>query len=173
MNFKHFWNIKNIAKPMTIADIPSPRNLTIAGIIAAIYVALTLINPMSFGNVQFRVSEALTVLPILLPQAVPGLFIGVVISNLFSPAGLIDVVVGSLATLIAAILTYRYRRNILAAMLSPVVINGLLIGAMLHFALQFPLLPTIVSVAFGELLVVFILGSLLLKSLDRFDLQNR
>lgn len=173
MHFKKLWTIHNPAKPISLPQLFSIRNISIAGIIAAVYVALTLINPWSFGGVQFRLSEALTVLPILLPQSIPGLFVGVLISNLFSPVGILDVIFGSLATLLAALISYGCRRTVWAAMLSPVLVNGLIIGLLLHFVEHLPLLPTMASVAFGELVVVLLLGTLLLKSLDRIDLQNR
>lgn len=158
---------------MALKDYYSPRNLSIAGLIAAVYVALTLINPLSYGEVQFRISEALTVLPILFPQAIPGLFIGVIISNLFSPVGFLDVIFGSLATLLAAIGTYKLRNKPVLAMLSPVLVNGIIIGLLLHFLLQAPLFATILSVGFGELVVVALLGTLLLKSLDSMQLDKR
>ena len=93
-----------------------------AAIIGAMYAALTvLIMPASYGIMQFRVSEALTVLPIFTPAAIPGLFIGCVVANIVSPVGLIDVFVGSAATLIAAVLTYKLRDNKLVALLPPVI----------------------------------------------------
>lgn len=170
---KSFFQIQHPAKPMALKDYYSPRNLSIAGLIAAVYVALTLINPLSYGEVQFRISEALTVLPILFPQAIPGLFIGVIISNLFSPVGFLDVIFGSLATLLAAIGTYKLRNKPVLAMLSPVLVNGIIIGLLLHFLLQAPLFATILSVGFGELVVVALLGTLLLKSLDSMQLDKR
>ena len=101
--------------------------------IAAVYVALTFVTyEWSYTLIQFRVSEALTVLPFFLPAAVPGLFIGVLLANIISPYGLPDMIVGSLATLTAAILTMKCRKWWLAP-LPPVAVNGLVIGALLYF----------------------------------------
>ena len=80
------------------------RSLCLSAIIAALYAALTMALPvLSYGAWQCRLSEALTLLPLVLPQAVPGLFVGCVVANLLSPVGVWDVVFGSLATLLAAV----------------------------------------------------------------------
>ena len=99
------------------------RDLCLTAMIAAIYAALTLgLQAISFGPVQFRVSEALTLLPILFPQAIPGLTLGCLISNLFSPLGatVYDVVFGTLATLVAAILTRCIKGSVWVKALPPV-----------------------------------------------------
>ena len=84
------------------------KDLTLAALIAAVYATLTMFLPIpQHMGVQFRVAEALTVLPFLFPAAVPGLFAGCLLANLFSPFGLIDVVAGSLATLLACLMTQR------------------------------------------------------------------
>lgn len=173
MDFKKLFQIQNPAKALAWKDYYSPRNLSIAALIAAVYVALTLINPLSYGAVQFRLSEALTVLPILFPQAIPGLTLGVLVSNFFSPAGFLDVIFGTLATLLAALGTYKLRHNLLLAMLSPVLMNAIIIGLLLHYLFSLPLFATMLSVGFGELVVVAILGTLLLKSLDGLQLDKR
>ena len=76
------------------------RDLVIGGLIAAAYLALTLVlAPISYGPIQFRVSEALTLLPLIFPQAVPGLFIGCLLANIFGGYGAIDIICGSAAPL--------------------------------------------------------------------------
>ncbi len=103
------------------------------GIIAALYLTLTLIfAPISFGAVQFRISEALTVLPMYFPEAVPALFVGCLLSNTVSSFGVADMVFGSLATLVAACITSRMKNKYLAPLPS-VVINAAVIGAMTAF----------------------------------------
>jgi uncharacterized membrane protein len=93
--------------------------------IAALYVALTMLcMPIAYGPVQFRVSEALTVLPLLFPEAVPGLFVGCLLANLASTPT--DVILGSAATLIAAVLT-RCSRKIYLGIIPPIVVNALLV----------------------------------------------
>ena len=100
----------------------SIRFLAQAGLIAAIYTALCLVlHPISFGfgGVELRVSEALTLLPALMPSAVPGLLIGCLLANLMGGATLLDIVFGSLTTLAAAILTRKLRNKPLLAALPP------------------------------------------------------
>ena len=93
-----------------------------AALIAALYAALTLaLYPISYGPVQFRVSEALTLLPVFMPEAIPGLFVGCLLANLIGSATIWDIVFGSLATLIAAVLTYATRRNRYIAAAWPVI----------------------------------------------------
>ena len=115
-----------------------------AGLVAALYVALTMaVQPLSFGAVQFRLSEVLTVLPVCFPWAVPGLTVGCFLANLLglasgaNPAGAWDLLIGTLATGSAAVLT-RVWRHVrvkglpLLATVPPVVINGLLVGTELY-----------------------------------------
>ena len=113
------------------------RSLCLSAIIAALYAALTMALPvLSYGAWQCRLSEALTLLPLVLPQAVPGLFVGCLVANLLSPVGVWDVVFGSLATLLAAVGTYALRDRPLLAAACPVVSNGLIVGAMLALVLS-------------------------------------
>lgn len=109
------------------------RQITLAAAVAALYALLTYsgsIFGLTYGPVQFRFAEALCVLPFLFPTAAPGLFVGCLIANLLSPYGLVDVVCGSAATLIAALITARVRHRWLAP-LPAVLSNGVIIGAML------------------------------------------
>lgn len=142
--------------------------LTRSAIIAALYAVLTLLlYPISYGAVQFRVSEALTLLPIFMPEAIPGLFIGCLLSNLLGSATPWDIVFGSLATLLAAILTYATRRYKLLASAWPVICNGLIVGTVLALTLNLPLFITIGEVALGELAVVYTVGMVMLAALKR------
>lgn len=137
------------------------------------YAVLTIsLAPISYGPVQFRVSEALTLLPFYLPEAVPGLFAGCVFANFFGGYGLPDMVFGSLATLIAAILT-RKSRNIWLAALCPVVSNMIIIGVMLHILLGVPLIATCIYVALGEAGACYIVGVPLMKILTRRHILHR
>ncbi|MBE6908146.1 MAG: QueT transporter family protein [Ruminococcaceae bacterium] len=151
------------------------RYLTRAAVIAALYVVLTylagLMN-LAYGPVQFRFSEALTVLPFLFPEAVPGLFVGCVVSNILSPYGVLDLVVGSAATLLAALWTAKCRSRYLAP-LPPVVCNMLLVGAMLAwyeagFGAGFlaAFAYNALTVGAGELAVCYLLGMPLLHVLE-------
>jgi uncharacterized membrane protein len=116
------------------------------GLIAAVYATLTLIviqfmGYLSWSLVQLRLSEALTVLPLFFPAAVPGLTLGCFIANLFNmgatgPLGWFDVVFGPLATLMGAFWTYRFRATPKRAMLGPIIFNALIVPAYLPVILR-------------------------------------
>ncbi len=132
--------------------------ITRGAMIAGIYIVITyLLAPVSFGPLQFRAAEALTVLPILYPEAIPALFIGVLISNIFGGLGLVDIIGGSLVTLIAAYFTYYFRASILAY-LSPIVFNGFLISIYLKILFDLPYWLTVIQISISEATVVFLLG---------------
>ena len=143
------------------------RPLASGAMIAALYAALTLaLAPVSYGPLQFRVSEAMTLLPFYRPEAIPGLFIGCAVANFFGGYGLVDMVAGSGATLIAALLTRR-APCLWAAALPPVAANMVIIGGMLHLLLGVPLLATCAWVGLGEAGVCFLIGVPLMKALER------
>ena len=133
-----------------------------AAIIAALYAALTIfIMPASYGIMQFRVSEALTVLPVFTPAAIPGLLVGCMVANIVSPVGLIDVVVGSAATLIAAVATYYLRdKNRLIAICPAVISNALLVGFELYkfYNVGFSFPACMFWVGLGEAAACYVLG---------------
>ena len=144
--------------------------LTRAAIIAALYAALTLLlAPMSFGLVQIRVSEAMTLLPILLAEAVPALAVGCLIANVLGGCTILDIVFGTLATLLAAVCTRLLRSKPLPAMLMPVLFNGVIVGAVVHVAYtpSVPLLLCMLSVAAGEAVSCLILGPMRLRAVKR------
>ena len=154
-------------------ELFTTRNLCIGGIVAALYAALTLLlAPISYGAIQCRVSEALTLLPVLLPQSIPGLFVGCLIANIIGSGSIWDIVFGSLATLIAAIGTYAFRKNIWLAAACPVVANGLIVGAVLSFVYGLPMLLTMLEVAVGEV-VACLLGIVMVKALEKTELPRR
>ena len=104
------------------------RDLTLAALIAAVYAVLTLGLPLPpYAGIQLRVAEAMTVLPFLFPAATPGLVVGCFIVNLFSPYPL-DLVFGTLATLLACLMTQRVGSRWLAP-LPPVLCNAFIVGA--------------------------------------------
>lgn len=156
--------------------------LALNGVIAAAYAALTLVASalnLAYGPVQFRFSEALTVLPFLFPGTWPGVFVGCLVANLLSPYGPLDIVVGSLATLLAALLTQK-TNHLWLAPLPPVVCNMVLVGGMLAwyeggFTAQFPALFGLNAlwVGIGEAAVCYILGMLLLKGIPKVSYLRR
>ena len=152
------------------------RQITLAAAVAALYALLTYsgsIFGLTYGPVQFRFAEALCVLPFLVPTAAPGLFVGCLIANLLSPYGLVDVVCGSAATLIAALITARVRHRWLAP-LPAVLSNGVIIGAMLAWY-EAGFGPGFwgmfayngLAVALGELGACYVLGMLLLYAIPK------
>lgn len=148
------------------------------GVIAALYAALTaVLQPLAFGALQFRPSEALTMLPLLFPEAIPGLTVGCVLANLLSPNNAVmDVLFGGLATLLAAVWTRRCRSLYLAP-LPPVICNAVFVGVVLTVsagASGSAFLPAFflnaAGIAVSEAVVCYALGiplMLLLRRLDR------
>ena len=136
------------------------KYITQAALIAALYAALTIgLAPLSYGGQQFRIAEALTVLPAFTPAAIPGLFLGCVLSNVLSPMGLPDLIFGSTATLIAALITWRIGKNIknerslLRIILIPlpaVLVNSLIIGMMLMWLEKLPFSVAALGVLIGQ-----------------------
>ena len=145
----------------------SYKKIANGALIAALYAVLTVVlAPISYGPIQFRVSEALTLLPFYLPEAMPGLFFGCVIANFFGGFGLIDMIVGSIATLLAALFTMK-SKNIFVAAFWPVIFNAIIIGAELNYLIQSPLLLTCLYVGLGEAGACYIVGVPLMKLLER------
>lgn len=154
----------------------STRHITTAALIGGIYVAMSYfgnIFGLTYGPVQCRFSEALTVLPYLNPLAAWGLFVGCVLSNILSPYGPLDLVFGSLATLLAGLLTARCPSKWLAP-LPPVICNGVLVGGLISYqevgftaAFGGTFLFNAASVALGELLACYVLGLPLLTLMDK------
>lgn len=139
--------------------------VTRGAVIAALYVALTLIfQPISYGQIQVRVSEALTLTPALWPEAIPGLFVGCFIANVLGGYGPWDIFLGSAATLFAAFLTRKAKNDFLAAA-SPVVVNALVVGIYMSRLTGAPVLIWMLSVGFGETIACFALGLPLLHFL--------
>lgn len=151
------------------------RRLTRAALIAAIYVLFTvLLQAISFGPLQFRVSEMLMTLPVLFPEAPYGLFCGCLIANLLGGGVWYDVVFGSVATLLSALLVRIFRKKPLLAVLMPVLLNGLIVGCVVYFAyIKAPgapanaalLLSAMGMVALGEAVVCYALGLPLIRFL--------
>lgn len=103
------------------------KNLIRGALIGALYFALTAIfSPISFKAFQVRISESLTLLPFITKDAIWGLFVGCILANFFSPFGLIDIIFGSLLTLISAYFTYKLRKtkHLFLAPIPPILING-------------------------------------------------
>ncbi len=158
--------------------------MTEAAVIAAMYAVLTLcFAPFSFGPVQLRISEALTVIPILTPAGVPGLAVGCLLSNIIGMSmGVtlpVDIIFGTAASLIAAVVTRVMRNHVkigripILSMLSPVLFNALIVGAELSiFFGAGTFFYCALAVGIGELAAVGTLGTLLLVSLMKTRLYD-
>ena len=142
--------------------------LTQAGIIAAIYVVLTLIfAPISFGSVQLRVAEALTILPMFTSAAVPGLFVGCLVANILGGAVLWDIIFGSTATLIGAYFSYKLKGKRWLVPIPAIISNTVIIPFVLKYAygIDIPLVLQMLYVFAGEVGGCFVLGELLASAL--------
>ena len=145
----------------------STKRLCRAGVIAALYAALTYaFAPVAFGPFQLRPAEALCILPLFFPEAIPALWIGCMLANLTMSAAIWDVVFGSLATLLAAVGTYLLRKKPLAAAACPVIANGLIVGTVLAVSFGWPVALTMLQVALGETAAVLI-GFVLLRGINK------
>lgn len=146
--------------------------LTQAAMIAAIYVVLTYVfAPFSFGEVQVRIAEALTILPFFTPAAVPGLFIGCLIGNILGGAILPDIICGSLATLAGAVGTYALRKKSpYLAPLPPIAANTVIVPFVLRFGygVALPIPFMMLTVGIGEVISCGILGLILYFALNRY-----
>jgi len=148
------------------------RKMVAAAVIAAVYAALSMaLAPISYGPIQFRISEVLCILPFFLPFSTWGLFLGCLIANLISAYGPLDIVFGSLATLLAALCTAYFGRRGRSALseatacFMPVLFNGLIVGAVIAWSETNggdAFLPAWLfnagTVAFGEAAVLYIIG---------------
>lgn len=158
-----------------------------SGLIAALYVALTwasnLLN-LSYGSIQFRFSEILTILPVFTPAAIPGLTIGCFISNMTSPFGVMDMALGSFATLIASYLGWKLRNKtfyglpVLSAIM-PTIANPIAVGIVITIssaattgATITTFLITFLQVALGELVMATIVGLILYKILKKNGIER-
>ena len=169
--------------------------IAVSAVVAAVYAALTVVlAPISYGPVQFRASEALTVLPFLMPGTVWGLFVGCILANLYT-GSVLDIVFGSLATLLAGLCTACFGKqgntvkNRLLGCLMPVVFNAVIVGAVLTCGYKFQEFPdnalasygvNALTVGLGEAAVLYLIGYTLLRQLPRvkslrafFDKVNR
>ena len=146
-----------------------------AAMIGAVYVVLTLLfAPISFGEIQFRISEALTILPIFTPAAIPGLFVGCLLGNFLGGALLPDVIFGSIATLIGAVFTYLIgKKSRFLAPMPPIISNVLIVPFVLRYAygVTLPIPFLMLTVGIGEVISCGVLGLLLAAVLGKYQTQ--
>lgn len=152
-----------------------------AAVIAALYVVLTFVaNALGLAShtIQVRFSEALCILPVFTPAAIPGLWIGCLLANLLTGAVIYDVIFGSIATLLAAVCTYLLRNHKIACRFPPVIFNMIIVPFVLVYAYGIPAVyfhgvnVTIpfnsITVGIGEVISVCVLGSILMRVLAKY-----
>lgn len=142
-----------------------------AAAIAAIYVILTVVfAAFSFGEVQVRLSEALTILPFFTPAAIPGLFVGCIIGNLLGGAIPLDILCGSIATLIGALGSYALRKYKFLVPLPPIAANTVIVPYVLYYGygVNLPIPIMMLTVGLGEVISCGIIGIILLLALEKY-----
>ncbi|SHI67361.1 Uncharacterized membrane protein [Clostridium cavendishii DSM 21758] len=161
------------------------RKLAYSGIIAALYAVLTVaIAPLSYGGMQFRVSELLVLFAFIDPIYIIGLTLGCFIANIFSPGGVMDMIFGTMATFLSVgciTLTRNILKNnlrsLIIASLWPTIFNAIIVGYELHMVFGVPLLLTMGQVAFSEFVIITIIGVPLFRAIpeslkQKFSLVN-
>ena len=143
-----------------------------AAVIAALYVVLTYVfSAFASGVIQVRVSEALTILPAFTPAAIPGLVIGCLLSNTLTGCVLLDIIFGSVATLIGALGSYALRRHTWLVPIPPIVSNMIIVPFVLRYAYgatdAFPFM--IATVGAGEIISCYLLGMILYGELKKVN----
>ena len=150
------------------------KTLARIGLIAALYVVITIVlHPISYSNIQVRLSEILTLLPFFMgyPAAI-GLWIGCMIANIFGGLGLIDIIFGSLITLIAGLFTAR-ASSLYEASIYPIVFNAFGVALILKITSDLPYLWTALSVGLGQFIAIFVIGIPIMKLLNKkIDLKE-
>ncbi len=153
------------------------KYLTKSSLIAALYIVLVVLQTLpfpfanlTFGPVQLRFAEGLVLLPLVEAAAIPGVFVGCLISNLllsaYSGFGLVDIIGGSLITLIGAILTSKMK-NKFFGILPPVILNGLVVSIWVSYFTKVPYLLTVLGIGLGELVSTLVFGSLILSVYEK------
>ncbi len=149
------------------------KYLTKASLIAAIYIVLVILQMLpvpimnlTFGPVQVRIAEGLALLPLIEAAAVPGVFVGCLISNLllasYSGFGLVDIIGGSLVTLLAAYLTSKMKSKV-TGMIPPVLLNALIVSIWVSYFTRIPYLITVLGIGVGQLISVGVFGNIILS----------
>lgn len=149
------------------------RNFLNSAIYMALYIALCFINPYSFGLVQVRVAEALCILPIFDKYSIISIFLGCFISNLLN-GNIVDAIFGGLATLVALYLTYKIKsKNFFVRTAPTIILNAIVVPLILKYAygINVPLFISIISIAVGEAISVYVLGFVLYKLILKLNLN--
>ncbi|WP_335673712.1 QueT transporter family protein [Erysipelatoclostridium sp. AM42-17] len=140
--------------------------LLLNAMIAAIYAVLTLmLSPISYGEIQCRISEVIVFLAFYNKKYIPGLTVGCIIANLFSPLGMVDICFGTLSTIIVCIAMYKSKNHYVAAALGA-IITGIIVGSELAYVYSIPFVINAIYVAIGEAIILFI-SAFIFKGLEK------
>ena len=150
------------------------KALTTTAIVAALYATITLaLSFTAYGPIQFRLSEVMTLLPLINKRYIVGLTLGCFLANILGPYGVPDIIFGTIATFISVYLVYltgKYMKDkkgmVLVASLWPVVVNAIIVAAQLKIFFNIPLFITMLQVGFGQFVVVTIIGVPLFKAIN-------
>ena len=152
------------------------KYISTSAIIGALYIVLTMVSNslgLASGAIQVRISEALCILPIFTPAAVPGLFAGCIISNIIAGGNIFDIIFGSLATLIGAIGTLKLKNHKYLALIPPIVSNTIIVPLVLCYAygINDALWFVMLTVGIGEVISCGVLGMVLLKAMEKYKFK--
>jgi len=151
-----------------VGDKMNVRELVRQAMLAAIYFVLTVpFEPISFGPVQFRISEILVILVLINPKHLIGIVLGTFIANLYSPEMPFDFIIGTGATLLALLMMIKTSRNEKLALIWPAVFNGLIIAWELWKFLGIPFVPSVISIFISQIVIVYIPGLLFLPKIRK------
>lgn len=151
------------------------KKITRIGVVAALYATITLVlGSISYGPIQFRISEVMTLLPLFGKEYILSLTIGCFLANVIGPYGVPDIILGTLATFISVYLVYltgKYMKGkkgyLIIASLWPTIVNAIIIGGViLHVLFKLPLILSILEVGFGQFVVITIIGVPLFRFLN-------
>ncbi|MGL5379841.1 QueT transporter family protein [Clostridium sp.] len=142
------------------------KKIVVIALIAGLYAALTLaLGFISYGPIQFRIAEVMTLLPLLGKEYIVALTLGCFLANVIGPYGVPDIIFGTVATFISVYLVYLTGKNmkdkkgyVLIASLWPTIVNAIVIGAMLNIFFGLPLVLSMLQVGFGQFVVITIIG---------------
>ena len=150
------------------------KSIATTAIVAALYATVTMsLSFISYGPVQFRLAEIMTLLPLLNKKYILGLTLGCFLSNVLGTLGIVDIIFGTIATLISVYLFYLTGKlmkdkkgRFIIASLWPTIVNAIIIGAELKIFFGFPLILSMIQVGFGQFVVITIIGVPLFKSIN-------
>lgn len=151
----------------------STKKIVVTALVAAVYATLTLsLGFISYGPIQFRIAEVMILLAFIRKEYIIGLTLGCFLANVIGPYGVPDIVFGTTATLMSAILVYltskmQKKWSLLIASLWPTIINAIIIGAMLNIFFGVPLILGMLQVGFGQFVVITIIGIPFFKMVNK------